>query len=185
MAAKWYRQVLRRNPDHPDTLFHLASLHMEESSFGEAYPLLLKLAVQDPGNSLVWVNLAVSEIALGRPEKAVSCLDTAMALENPPLFSIFLHHGVAQSRLGKLEEAVNWYEKSEELDPEDASLVFNMAITYDRLGRYREALAYYEKFLASSGDPPHRERREIEHRIRVLAAHMAVETKRIQSGRIP
>jgi tetratricopeptide (TPR) repeat protein len=126
-------------------------------------------------NAQALVNLAVAEIALGRPEKALAHLDRALTLEDPPRFEIYFHQGVARSKLQRLEEAITWYKESEELDPGHGHLLFNMAVTFDRLGRYEEALDGYRRFLKTDSSSSPRERREVEARIGVLVAYLADE----------
>lgn len=174
MAAELYRQVLRENPNHRNALFQLSSIYMEQSTYAEAYPLLLELVKRDPGEPQAVVNLAVAEIALGRHEQAIGHLDHALTLENPPRFEIYFHKGVVLSRLQKLEEAVAWYKRSEDLDPGHAPLLFNMAVTFDRLGRYEYALDCYGRFLkAAGGSATARERRDVEARIGILTAYLS------------
>jgi tetratricopeptide (TPR) repeat protein len=172
MAAELYRQVLRENPDHRDALFQLSSIYMQKSAYAEAYPLLLELVNRDPREPEALVNLAVAEIALGRHEQAIGHLDHALTLENPPRFEIYFHKGVVLSKLQRLEEAVTWYKRSEDLDPGHAPLLFNMAVTFDRLERYEEALDCYGRFLKAAGSATPRERRDVEARIGVLTAYL-------------
>jgi Flp pilus assembly protein TadD len=175
MAVELYRQVLQKSPGHCDALFHLSSIYMEQSAYAEAYPLVQKLVKGDPRDPQALVNLAIAEIALGRPEKAVAHLDQALSLADPPRFEICFHQGVALSRLERLEEAVTWYKKSEDLDPGHAHLLFNMAVTFDKLERYENALDCYARFLKTSGSSSLQERRDVEARIGVLTAYLAQE----------
>jgi Flp pilus assembly protein TadD len=172
LAADMYQRVLRENPGHCGALFSLSSIHMEQSRYAEAYPLLAELVSRSPEDPQGLTNLAVAEIALGRPEKAVAHLDRALLLPDPPRFKICLHQGVARSKLGRLEEAIAWYRNSEELDPGDKDLLFNMAVTYDRLGRYDEALKYYARFLQAGESASAEERRDVQARIGVLTAYL-------------
>jgi tetratricopeptide (TPR) repeat protein len=175
MADAMYRRVLIEEPGHRDALFHLSSIYMEQSRFAEAYPLLRELVDRRPYDPEGLANLAVAEIALGRPEKAVAHLDKALTLEDPPRFKIYLHQGVALSKLERLEEALAWYRKSEELDPGHGHLLFNMAVTYDRLGRYDEALDSYARFLRAGESSSTLERRQVEARIGVLVSYLVRE----------
>jgi len=175
MAVELYRQVLQKNPGHRDALFHLSSIYMGQSAYAEAYPLLLKLVSRDPNDPQALVNLAIAEIALGRPKRGIDHLDRALTLADPPQFEIYFHQGVALSRLQRLEEAVTWYKKSEDLDPGHAHLLFNMAVTFDRLERYNEALDCYARFLKVRGSSSAQERRDVEARIGVLTAYLAQE----------
>ena len=177
MAAEMYRRVLQENPAHRDALFHLSSIHMERSSYAEAYPLVLELVRRDPKDPRSLVNLAIAEIGLGRPEKAIAHLDRALTLEDPPRFKICYHRGIALSRLQRLEEAMLWYEESEDFDPGHAHLLFNMAVTFDKLERYDEAVAYYNRFLTAGDSSSRRERRDVESRIGVLTAYLAEKSR--------
>jgi tetratricopeptide (TPR) repeat protein len=166
-------EVLKKNPEHYDALFNLASIYLKTSAFSEAYPLLQKLMNHDPENPQILVNMAVAEIGLGRPNKAISYLDRADRLKDAPRFEIYFHRGVALSHLKKLDEAMTCYKKAEELHPNDHRLLFNMAVACDKLERYDGALTYYERFLRRGGPSSPDERKEVEARIRVLKLYMA------------
>ncbi len=172
MAAKMYRRVLHEKPGHRDSLFYLSSLYMEQSAYAEAHPLIMELMRLNPGDPEGLANLAISEIALGRPEKAIAHLNEALTFEDPPEFKICFHQGVARSKLHRLEEAVAWYRKAENLDPGHSHLLFNMAVTFDRLERYNEALDCYARFLKAGESSSPKERRDVRTRIGVLMAYL-------------
>ncbi len=182
-AIELYRRVLQEQPGHCDALFHLASIYLERGAYEEADPLLQDFVRRRPGDPHGLVNLAIAEIALGRPAEAVAHLDTALTLEDPPRFTIYLNKAVALSRLERLEEAVAWYRKAEALNPGHANLLFNMAVTFDRLGRYREALRRYAAFLESGeSTAAPRERQEVEARISVLVAYLVEGSKALRAS---
>ncbi|MGW8321770.1 MAG: tetratricopeptide repeat protein [Thermodesulfobacteriota bacterium] len=173
MATEMYRRVLHEKPGHRDALLHLSSIYMEQSAYAEAYPLIMELLRLNPGDPQSLANLAITEIALERPEQAIAYLDEALALEDPPRFTIYFHQGVARSRLHRLEEAITWYRKAENLDPGHKRLLFNMAVTFDRMERYNEALECYTRFLKAGESSSPKERRDVEKRIGVLVAYLA------------
>jgi len=172
MATKMYRRVLHEKPGHRDALYYLSSLYMEQSAYAEAYPLIMELLRLNPGDPQGLANLAISEIALGRPEQAIAYLNEALTDEDPPRFKIYFHQGVARSKLHRLEEAITWYRKAEDLDPGHKHLLFNMAVTFDRLERYKEALDCYARFLKAGESSSPKERRDVETRIGVLMAYL-------------
>jgi tetratricopeptide (TPR) repeat protein len=177
MATKMYRRVLHEKPGHRDALFYLSSIYMEQSAYAEAHPLIMELLRLNPGDPQGLANLAISEIALGRPEEAIAYLNEALTCEDPPRFKIYFHQGVARSKLHRLEEAITWYRKAENLDPGHPHLLFNMAVTFDRLERYNEALDCYARFLKAGEASSPKERRDIETRIGVLMAYLAEASK--------
>lgn len=115
-AIRMYLEVLKNRPDHRDALFNLASAYIETSSFSEAYPLLQRLRDRDPDDPQVLLNSAITEIGLGRPHGALSHLKRAGFL-NAPGFAVYLHRGIALSQLGKLDKAIIWYKRAEEIHP--------------------------------------------------------------------
>jgi len=176
-AIQMYLQVLNKNPEHYDALFNLASAYIKTSSFSEAYPKLIKLKERDPENPVVLLNLAITEIGLGRPQKAIASLYSAENLKDTPVFEIYLHRGVALSQLNKLNEAIIWYKKAEEIHPSYPRLLFNMAVIYDKQQQYKESLRYYESFLRQDVSLSAIEVKEIQDRIRAIRPYMAQQAK--------
>jgi Flp pilus assembly protein TadD len=172
-AIQMYQEVLRKNPEHYEALFNLASAYLTEASFSEAYNILQKLHELDPENPQVLLNLAIAEIGLGRPRKAMSYLNESDALEDASQFEICFHKGVAMSKLHMLNEAEVWYMRAEELNPNHSRLIFNMAVVYDKLQRYQEALRYYGAFLKNEGAQSAHEKKEVENRIKAIRVYMA------------
>ena len=172
-AIQMYQEVLRKNPEHYEALFNLASVYLKVSSFSEAYNILQKLHELDPENAQILLNLAIAEIGLGRPQKAISYLNDSDALKDKPQFEICFHKGVAMSKLHMLNEAEIWYKRAEELNPSHSRLLFNMALLYDKLQRYKEALRYYGAFLKNEGEPSVHEKRDVENRINAIRVYMA------------
>lgn len=171
-AIEMYVEVLKKDPEHYDALFNLASIYLKTSAFSEAYPLLQRLMNHNPEDPQILVNMAVAEIGLGRPQKALSYLKRAESLKDAPQFEIYLHRGVALSRLKKSDEAMIFYKKAEKLHANDHCLLFNMAMACDKLERYREALTYYGRLLKQGGPSSPNERKEVEARVRILKAYI-------------
>ena len=173
LAIQMYQQVLSVKPDHPDALFNLASAYIQLTSYSEAYPLLKKLMSRDSGNPEILVNLAIVELGFGNPAKAIDLLDMAAKQNKGPKFGIFFHRAAALSRLDRLEEARDFYEKAKELNPRHPTLFFNLAVLCDKLQKYNEAVNYYRTFLRLNDKLPDHEKKDIEGRIRSLQAYLS------------
>lgn len=174
MAIQMYLEVLAGNPAHPAALLNLSSAYIQSSAFSKARPLLKKLRSFDPGNPQVLLNLAIVEIGLGRPGKAITYLERSEGLTEEPQFEIYFHRGVALSHLEKLDEALTWYKRAEKLSENNPLLLFNMAVAYDKLERYDEALRYYVALLNNVDAPISvEEKKKVEDRIGVLRMFVA------------
>ena len=174
MAIQMYLEVLAGNPEHPDALLNLSSAYIQSSAFSRACPLLQKLSNFYPENPQVLLNLAIVEIGLGRPNKAIDCLERSEGLTEKPQFEIYFHRGVALSHLEELDEALTWYKKAEKLSENNPLLLFNMAVAYDKLERYDEALRYYVALLNNVDAPLSvKEKKKVGDRISVLRMFVA------------
>ncbi len=172
-AIRMYQQVLRVKPDHRDALFNLASAYIQLKAYSEAFPLLKKLRSYDYRNPEVLINLAIVEIGLGKSTEAIHLLDLAAKQYEEPRFEIYFHRAAALSRLGRLEEALLFYRKAEELNPKHPTLNFNLAVLCDNLHQYNEAVNYYRAFVQHSDNLPQDEEKKIESRMRALKAYLA------------
>ena len=181
-AARIYREVLIRDPEHEGALLHLASVHLKNSSFSEAQRLLHKLVNRELHDPRVLLYLGVAEIGLGMPEKAVAHLEMVEGIEEGLQFQVYFHRGVAFSHLERFDEAILWYGKAEELDPNHAPLLFNLAVAYDKTERFDDALRYYEAFLRSGEPTSADEKRAVEGRVRSLRTFLSGQPARPQRG---
>ena len=174
MAIQMYLEVLAGNPEHPDALLNLSSAYIQSSAFSKARPLLKKLSNFYPENPQVLLNLAIVEIGLGRPDKAIAYLERSEGLTEEPQFEIYFHRGVALSHLEELDKALTWYKRAEKLSDNNPLLLFNTAVAYDKLERYDEALRYYVALLNNADAPLSvKEKKRVGDRISVLRMFVA------------
>ena len=146
-ARRMYIEVLKNDPDHYDAAFNLASVYMNLSEFSKARELLEKLKDRDRKNPQILVNLAIAELGLKRPKKAVSYLNDSEKTGRQNKFDLFFHRGVAFSQMEKFDDALVWYKKAQQQNPGHSRLSFNIAVAYDKLQKYHEAVRHYEMFL--------------------------------------
>ena len=146
-ARRMYLEVLKNDPDHYDAVFNLAAVYMNLSEFSKALSLLEKLKDRERKNPQILLNLAVAELGLKRPKKAVSYLNDLEKTGQQNRFDLFFHRGVAFSQMEKFDDALVWYKKAQQQNPGHSRLSFNIAVAYDKLQKYPEAVRHYEMFL--------------------------------------
>ena len=52
-------------------------------------------------------------------------------------------------RMGQFEEAISWYDKALEIDPENAVILSYKGVILTNLGRYEEAIFWFDKAIAA------------------------------------
>ncbi len=175
-AIDMYREVLKIDPDHFDALFNLTSAYLQTGVFSKAYHIAADLHLRAPDNHQVTLNMAVAQIGIGRPEKAIQLLNEVVTQQDVPLFEVYFHKGVAHRHLGHLSKAISWYKKAERLNPSDALLFFNMAVAFDQQRQYDRAVHYYKKHLQASRNKDasiHLPEAGIKGRIQTLQAELS------------
>ena len=182
-AIVMYLQVLDKNPQNTDALFNLASAYLKNREFAMALPILQGLSEKDPDNPQIMINHAIARMGMGEPGTAVSLLDAAQQITGAPSFDIYFHKAAALSRLGRLDEAMTFYEKAGKIDPENARLLFNMAVLYDKMELYGEALKNYRLFLDRKGWSSDNEKKSVDDRVVFLAGFIERQKNMIQYGK--
>jgi tetratricopeptide (TPR) repeat protein len=170
-AIRMYQDTLAKAPQHTDAMVNLAAVYIVDSEFNKAMDILDELAKLAPEDYRVPFNRGIAEIGLGRPDRALDEIDAAGAAGGAPQFDIYFHRGVALSRLGRFEDAIEDYLKAEALQSDDARLIFNMALAYDKLQAFPAAVGYYARFLDLEGVPIE-EKKPVQARVKTLSAFL-------------
>jgi Flp pilus assembly protein TadD len=177
-AIAMYRQVLKLDPDHFDSLLNLSSAYIQTEAFDKAQIIAADLHVRAPENHFVTVNLAIAKIGMGDPAEAIRLLDKTVDQIDAPQFEIYFHKGVAFRQLGRTRDAITFYKKAEQLNPDAPALLFNLAVAFDNRLQYAEALHYYRKCthqLKKDGRGAGLPVLKIEERIRTLLAELSLQ----------
>lgn len=66
--------------------------------------------------------------------------------------SEFIKKGDAQANISNFGEAIIWYDKALEADPDNDCVLYAKAFALDKLGKYEEAITYFDKVLAIEPD---------------------------------
>jgi predicted TPR repeat methyltransferase len=99
-----------------------------------------------PGRPSVLVNLAATQIKLGRAAEAIESLQEAAAAETPGADALH-HHATALAMLGRAAEALALNERAVALAPRHAAPLMLHGQLLQALGRPAEALAAYQTLL--------------------------------------
>ncbi len=100
----------------------------------------------NPGNAFCHAFYAWFNLAMGRPDEAVSEIKKAQELD--PLMSAFYAFGTGIHRIiGKLDEAIDQFNKAIELDPNSGLAYFHVGAAYLAKGMMEEAVSHLQKSL--------------------------------------
>ena len=143
VAENLYKQILKVNPNHFESIFYLGSLLIEIRNFDQANSLLQKAITIQPNYAVAYVNLGIALEELGESQQAMNHFQKAIEIQ--PNFAVaHFNLGYVFSKLNELHKAINHYEKTIQIDPNYALAHNNLGITFKELGKPLEALACYK-----------------------------------------
>ena len=146
IAEKLYKEVLKINPNHLESIFLLGTLSAQTKKFNEAKQLLNKVIEIQPHNKDAHNNLGNVLKELGEFQKAISCYQKVLQID--PDF-IFAHDnlGTVFKELGELEKSIICYQKAIKIQPNYVAAHNNLGIIYKELGEYQKAINCYKKAI--------------------------------------
>jgi hypothetical protein len=96
-----------------------------------------------------WLNEGQRLVDLGRYTEALQAYDNGIAL-SPQWTDLYYHKGTAYSKLGMIDEAVEAFDKVNEINPKDGVVAYYwIGRTLSGAGRYDEAIQAYENSIKS------------------------------------
>ncbi|MCI0430089.1 MAG: sulfotransferase [Rhodospirillales bacterium] len=125
-AERGYREVLARDPEHPDALHLLGVLAGMAGDYARSIALIEKSLRRKP-TADAHVHLGVSQASLSRAADAVASLEAAIRID--PRHALAHHHlGGALSQLGRRDEAIAAYRTAIGLKPDLAEAYSNLGL---------------------------------------------------------
>lgn len=146
-AEEIYRQVLARDPNHPDALQLLGVIALDQGRHDEAEKLIRQALRQAPGSAALHTNLGNVHQARGRLEEAIRCYEAALTHDGEYALA-YLNLAIAHHRQSRLAAAIGYYRFALALDPNSTTAHFNLADACQRLGDLNGAIGHYRAAIA-------------------------------------
>lgn len=143
LAQPHYQAVLAKEPNNTDALLGLAAIAQHHHADTVAANYYAKVLAQDPRNAAANAGMT----ALTTDENRESRLKTLLH-EQPNAASLHFalgNHYADQSRWSEAQQA---YFNAYKLEPNNAELAFNLAVSLERLGQKKLAAQYYQQAVA-------------------------------------
>ncbi len=137
-----YRQLLERHPDYLDAWVNLGDLYGKAGQAESAIAAWQSALALDPESVLILNNLGITCNSIGQQRAALNYFRLATAIEpDRPDFWVWL--GNIQLGLGWHSLAEKAYRQALRLNPKDAQVHNNLAVTLGNLGRIKDSIAEY------------------------------------------
>jgi len=145
-AQEIYRQVLAREPNHPDAL-HLLGLIAHQAGDNAAAVQLIERAIKlRPRAPEFYINLAIALRQLNRMYDAQRAYETAIAL-NPKLPEAYEGLGLLLIAAGSYPRAIQVLTTATQLRPSSPGNWSNLGLALEKAGRLTESIVASQKAI--------------------------------------
>ena len=141
-----YQTALEIEPNNASIHKILGNLYAENNSWHSAIICYKKVVEIEPNFADNYRKLAKIWTELGEAKAAINCWYQAYSLE-PKKVTANDHFNLGNKlyRQDQITQAVSCYQNSIELNPNFATVYYNISVALKRLGRLDEAVSYYHK----------------------------------------
>jgi len=146
VAEKLYKETLKTNPNHIETIFLLGSLSAQTNNFDKAKKFFQKAIQINPNHINAHNNLGNALKELGEYRKAIGCYEKAIQI-NPNYAKAHYNLGIVFKELGEQKKAIDCYQKAIQINPNHVNAHNNLGMELKELGEYRKAIGCYEKAI--------------------------------------
>lgn len=119
-AEAGYRQVLEIQPEHAQALYGLSAIAQRQGKEEDAEKLLDRLLEIEPNNIKAWFGLGTLHLTHERLSSAEKAYRQALSYQPNEKMAMAIYHnlGYALQQQNKLDEAIDYYKKARELQPD-------------------------------------------------------------------
>lgn len=121
-AVNAYEKAIEIDGANPQNWFELGSLHFKMENYGEAISAFNRAIELDPSFGLAYSNLALTLVATGETEQAITLYQKAIDLLQEPKDKAVAWNrlGNAYRKLNQYEQALEAFHRADELDRENS-----------------------------------------------------------------
>ena len=146
IAENLYKEVLKINPNHFESIYYFGTLLAQSKRFDLAKPLLYKAITIQPNYVEAHYNLGIVLQKLGEHQKGISSFEKAIQI-NPNYVQAHYNLGMALQELGEHQKAISSFEKAIQINPNFAGAYNNLGMVLQRLGEHQKAISSFEKAI--------------------------------------
>jgi tetratricopeptide (TPR) repeat protein len=147
LAMDRYTKVLQDDPRHPDALYYVAVVAVQEGQFDDGIRLAERALSFGSRPARVHNLIGQTCVRLDQPTRALGCFGRAIACD-PEFAEAHSNRANLLGDLGRRKEALADFDRALALRPNSAPDWCNRGAILDELGRGNEALSSYDRAIS-------------------------------------
>lgn len=141
-AEAYLHQALNLNPDYAEARINLGGILRKRGLYKEAAEQFIQVLNKNPDDPVINKNYGNAILRSGQPADALPYLEKSL-LYSPEDIEVLLDKGEILSLLGRSEEAIGAYRKILDIDKNQESAHYHIAILLKMTNLKQEALSHY------------------------------------------
>ena len=146
-----FEDLLRRHPNHFDSVRRLAMIAVETGRHADAVTLCCQALEINPASAEAYIDMGSAMLGLGQAQAALECIDAAIQLDGTAA-QAHNNRGLALKALGRLQDAEACYRQAITLDTGSKEAWLNLGVVQRQLNLHDAALASYAQAIALQAD---------------------------------
>ncbi|OGI00823.1 MAG: hypothetical protein A2Y25_05735 [Candidatus Melainabacteria bacterium GWF2_37_15] len=145
-ALNCHEQAIRIKPDYAEAFYNLGNAYKNSKNYEKALACYSKAIELKPDFVQAYVNLGLVHHYRNEPKKELICYRKAEELA-PNSAEVLNNIGNMQRDAVRLEQAIEYFEKAIQYDPQKDDAYVNAAISYLALKNFDKGWKYYQRRL--------------------------------------
>ena len=145
-AIKYYKKILKENPEHFDSNYLLGTLYLQNQRFNEAKIKFKKAIKIKPNHAASCNNMGAVLCELKEYREAINYFQKAINVQ-PSFAQAYNNIGSILKEQEQYKKAIYYFQRSIEIQPRLKEAYLNLGITYKELGEFEKAIAYFKKII--------------------------------------
>ncbi|MDH4319284.1 MAG: tetratricopeptide repeat protein [Desulfobulbaceae bacterium] len=179
-ALRYYKisMTKKKGPTHKThqfiSLINIGLIYLKTGHYENAIDSFHKALETEPGNEDAYQYLIRSYFGLGDYREAERLSDIALAMEsNENNVGFLLHKAFALQKLNRSEEAIIYFQKVIQLEPDNSQIIIHLALAQAQAGHYEVALQLLDNIPKSLHDSIYFQLTVLENELRGGTKEMA------------
>ena len=126
IAENLYKEILKTNPNHFESIYYLGTLLAQTKRFDLAIPLLHQAIQIQPNYADSHYNLGVALQELGKHQKAINSYEKAIQIQ-PNYAKAHYNLGMVLQELGEHQKAMSFYQMAVKYQPENLAYLYHLS----------------------------------------------------------
>jgi len=156
IALELYKEIIKKEPKNYFAKYSMAIVYQRLNQYKQAKNIYYELLKDEVENKREVINNIIAILIEEAPREAIYLLNR-LTKQNPNTAFLMASMGLAFEKVSDFDNAIAYYIKAFNLDPENVGYSYNLGVLYDQNKDYEKAIEMYQMVVKNSSASPNSE----------------------------